>query len=138
MFEVFSELNWLAIIVAAVVYFMLGAAWFTPIFGKTYDSATGVPRSKKQKWPLLYYVGPLASSVVATIATSLLVYALNITQLFDAIALGFIVGIGYAASVSINNAISPNMPRPLLYGAVTGGYHVVGIVLVAAIIFGMK
>ncbi len=121
-----------------MAYFILGALWFTPLFGKAYDKATGVKRSKKQKWPLIYYIGPLVSSVVATIATSILVYALNISALSDALLLGVIVGVGYAAAVSFNNAISPNMPRPLLYGAVTGGYHVVGIVIVAAIIFGLK
>lgn len=138
MFDVVSELNWLAIILATVAYFMLGAIWFTPLFGNVYDAALGKKREKGQKWPAVYYIGPFVSSLIVTIATSILVYTLKITDLSDAMLLGLIVGVGYAMSISFNNAINPKTPRPLLYGTVTGGYHVVGIIIVAAVLFAMK
>lgn len=137
MFDI-TGLNWLAIIVATLAYFILGALWFTPLFGKAYDKALETKRAKGQKWPAIYYVGPFLSALVTTFATAILIYALGIEMLADAIWLGLIVGIGYALSVSVNNAINPKTPHPLLYGLVTGGYHVVGITLVAAIIFIMK
>ncbi len=138
MFDVISELNWLAIILATLVYFVLGAIWFTPLFGKAYDRALDSKRAKNQKWPALYYIGPFLSALITTIATAVLLYSLNIGQISDALCLGLIVGVGYAMSISFNNAINPKTPRPLLYGAVTGGYHVVGIVIMAAILFAMK
>lgn len=138
MFDVASELNWLAIILATLAYFILGAIWFTPLFGKAYDKALDSKRAKNQKWPALYYIGPFLSALVTTIATAILLYSLNIVQIADALWLGLIVGIGYAMSISFNNAINPKTPRPLLYGAVTGSYHLVGIVIVAAIVFAMK
>jgi len=138
MFDVIDQLNWLAIALATFAYFILGALWFTPLFGNVYDTALGVKRQKNQKWPPIYYVGPFVSSVVATIATAVLVFALDVNTLSEAITLGLVVGVGYALSVSINNAINPKTPRPLLYGLVTGGYHVVGITLVSAILFGLK
>ncbi|MDF2963791.1 MAG: hypothetical protein K0S39_5526 [Paenibacillus sp.] len=138
MFDVVSELNWLAIILATLAYFVLGAVWFTPLFGAQYDKALDTKRSKNQKWPMLYYIGPFISAFVTTVATAFLVYVLNILQVSDAVLLGLILGIGYAMSVSFNNAINPKTPRPLLYGAVTGSYHVVGIMIVAAIVFWMK
>lgn len=134
MFNV-NELNWLAITLATLVYFILGAIWFTPLFGKAYDKALDSKRAKGQKWPLIYYVGPFLSALVTTVATAILLNALNISLMQDALLLGLIVGVGYAASVSFNNAINPKTPRPLLYGTVTGGYHIVGIVIVSAVIF---
>jgi hypothetical protein len=138
MFAVIGELNWFAIIIATFAYYILGAVWFTPLFGKSYDKATGVQRAKNHKWPMIYYIGPFISSFVVAIATALLIYVLHIQQLSDALMLGVIVGIGYASSISFNNSIAPNMPKPLLFGAVTGAYHLVGIILVAAIIFSLR
>ena len=138
MFDVASEINWLAIILATLAYFILGAIWFTPLFGNAYDKALDSKRTKGQKWPAIYYAGPFVSALVATTTTAVLLYALHVEQISDALQLGLIVGVGYAMSISFNNAINPKTPRPLLYGAVTGSYHVVGIVIVAAIIFAMR
>lgn len=138
MFDVLTELNWLAIATATLAYFMLGALWFTPLFGKTYDEALGTKRAKGQKWPAIYYIGPFTSALVTTITTAILLYALDVHTLADAVVLGLIVGVGYALSISINNAINPKTPRPLLYGLVTGGYHIVGIVIVAWILLVLR
>lgn len=138
MFNVVDEFNWVAIVIAILVYYILGAIWFTPLFGKAYDKATGVKRKKGQKWPPIYYIGPLISSILVVITTAILVYALDIKEFSNAIWLGNIVGIGYLASVSFNNAITPNMPKPLLFGLVTGVYHLFGAISAAGIIFTMK
>lgn len=138
MFDVATDLNWLAIIVATLAYFILGALWFTPLFGAAYDRALDAKRSKGQKWPAIYYIGPFLSALVTTITTAVLVYALTISSVSEAVWLGLILGVGIAFSVSCNNAINPKTPRPLLYGTVTGGYHVVGITIVAILLFLMK
>jgi len=39
-----------------------------------------------------------------------------------------------AAAISVNNGLTPHTPRPFLFGAVTGGYRLVGIVMVSATI----
>ena len=133
MFDVFSEINWIAIIVATLIYFVLGAAWFTPLFGKAYDKGTGVERSSKQRWPAIYYYGPFLSSLVVTLSTAVLLYALDIQKLSDALLLGIVVGTALA-SISISNAIAPNMPRPVLYGVVVGSYHLVSVCVVAVLL----
>lgn len=53
MFDVVSELNGLAIILASLAYFVLGAVWFMPLFGAQYDKALDTKRSKN---PLCYTV----------------------------------------------------------------------------------
>ncbi|HKX73163.1 MAG TPA: DUF1761 domain-containing protein [Candidatus Saccharimonadales bacterium] len=138
MFDVLQEVNLVAVGVATVAYFVLGALWFTPLFGKAYDAGTGVKRSANQKWPAMYYIGPFLSSLAVTAATAVLLYALSVQSMVDALVLGFVVGIGYLASTSLSNAIAPNMPRPLVYGLVVGCYHLVGVMLVSAILFLMK
>lgn len=134
MFAIVVELNWWAVLLATFVYFILGALWFTPLFGRYYDLALGFDRQKDYKWPAIYYISPFVNSLVVSIATSMLVYLLKIELLADAVTLGLIVGVGYAGAISFNNAVNPVTLRPLLYGAVTGGYHAIGITLVAIIV----
>lgn len=134
MCEAVGNINWLAALAAAVAYFVLGGLWFTPLFGKQYDQALGFERSKGQKWGALYYIMPILSALVVSAATAILIEALKITQVSEAACLGLLVGVGYSAAISFNNAVTPNTPRPLLFGAVTGGYHIVGAVLVSVII----
>lgn len=138
MFAIVVELNWWAVLLATLVYFILGALWFTPLFGKYYDLALGFGRQKDYKWPAIYYISPFVNSLVVSIATAMLVYLLKIELLVDAASLGLIVGVGYAGAISFNNAVNPVTPRPLLYGAVTGGYHVVGITLIAMLVSSLR
>ncbi len=136
MFNVVNEVNWPVILLATVVYFVLGAVWFTPLFGKAYDIGTGVKRFAKQKWPAIYYYGPFLSSLVVTASIGVILYALNIQSLADAITLGLLIGAGLAA-ISLSNAATPNMPRPVIFGLVGGSYHLVSAVIVSVIIYSL-
>jgi len=138
MLDAIGDINWLAVMVATLAYYILGAIWFTPLFGRAWDTSIGFQRPRGYRFPPIYYFAPLISSFVATVATTVLVYALDIALLSDAILLAVVVGIGYAASISFNNAVTPNTPRPLMLGAVTGTYHLLGIMIVAAIVVSLK
>jgi Protein of unknown function (DUF1761) len=37
------DINWLAVLVAAVVTFVLGGIWYGPMFGKVWRAAEGRP-----------------------------------------------------------------------------------------------
>lgn len=37
-----SAINWLAVIVAAVAFFVLGAVWYGPVFGKAWQKGVGL------------------------------------------------------------------------------------------------
>lgn len=132
MLDAFAHLNWLAVALAALAYYLLGAAWFTPLFGKAWDRSIGYDRSQATKFGPAYYVVPLVSAVLVALALGLTLAALAPT-FGEALIVGVVVGLGLAA-VSVNNALTPHTPHPYLFGAVTGGYHIVGSVIVSAII----
>lgn len=138
MVEALGGADWIAATIGAVAYFVLGAIWFGPLFGGAYDRGLGFQRSADQKWPLLYYTGPLVASIVVAAATAVLIEAVEVDSLGHAGALGLLLGVGFSWPVSVNNAINPKTPRPLLYGTVTGLYHVAGTVVVALIVWLMR
>lgn len=127
-------MSWIAVIVAGLLYFVFGGLWFSKFaFGKKWDEALGFDRPEGWKETTIYFVGPAVGSLVASVAMALLGHGVGVASFGDAVSLGLVTGIGFAATVSVTNAINPKIPKPLLYGAVTGSYHVLGAVLLAVI-----
>lgn len=59
--------------VAAVAYFLLGAVWFTPLFGRAWDRSIGHDRTRDNgRFPLGYYLLPLASTITIAVILSAL------------------------------------------------------------------
>lgn len=129
-------MNGWAIVTAGAVYFVLGGLWFSPpLFGTLWDRAIGFKRPDRWKPGAIYYVGPLLGCLVVSFATAWLMDSVRPPSWLDAALLGFVAGLGYAGAITGVNAISPTLPRPGLYTAVTAGYHVTGITVVALILY---
>ena len=131
MMQAISSLNWFGVLLAYVPYFLLGAIWFTVLFKKQYAISLGRENEQQQNLAPIFIVGPALCMLVITLTSALLLNALAINSYQGALLFGLIVGVGYLVANTVNIAINPNIPRPLLYGAISGAYHLVGIVLVS-------
>ena len=118
---------------AGAAYFALGGLWFTPLFGKSWDRAVGFQRPARWRPPLSYYAVPWAGCLAVAAALDYLQGQVAARAMGDVLTLGLVVGAGISLAITSVNALAPNMPRPALYAAVTGSYHLVGAVLCAAI-----
>jgi hypothetical protein len=130
-------LNWLAVIVAAVVYFVIGAAWFAPaVFGRPWMAAIGFDESRpRPEMNPTSYAGPAVFYLIASIATGLLAAATATDTLAEGAILGLVVGVGYALVVTATDAVfDPNKPKPWTWFAISGAYHVVSLIIVGMII----
>jgi hypothetical protein len=99
-----------------------------------WDRAVGHERRPGERFPTSYYVVPLVGGIAIAVATSWTAEAVGIDGFWDGALFTLSLGVGIAAAVSVTNAMAPTMRHPLVYGVVTGGYHVVGIGLVTAIV----
>ena len=135
-FDSLSDLNWLAVLVAALAYFAIGALWYAPpLFGKTWAAAGGmeIPDKGARPSPAIYLT-PLVGSMLSAIALGMLAAATGSDTLQRGIALGLVVAIGFAVAISfVTSQFESQKPKPMVWGAINAGYHVVGN-LVAAII----
>ena len=63
-FDVLGDLNWLAVIVAAIAYFAIGALWYSPpVFGTAWMSAGGVSAEEIEGGPgAAVYAVPLVGA----------------------------------------------------------------------------
>ncbi len=132
-----TTLNWWGVLLAFVPYFFLGALWFTLLFKKPYLKSLGKENTPEQKPAPIFIVGPAICTLVITLCSALLMNALHIETYESAFVFALIVGFGYLVANTVNIAINPNIPRPLLYGLISGTYHLVGIILCCLILVAM-
>jgi hypothetical protein len=134
-FDVLGDVNWLAILVGALVWFILGALWYGPLFSKAWIAASGVdPTAEGQRPSAGIYVFPLLADLVATVALAMLAEATGSTTLGHGIILGLVVGVGFAVTLFAVEAVFGNRPKPGTWFAITAAYSLIGIVIASVIV----
>jgi hypothetical protein len=136
-FDALGDLNWLAVIVAAIAYFAIGALWYAPpVFGRIWADAGGFALPEAGQRPsAAIYVTPLIGSILSAIALGMLAKATGTDSFAEGIALGLIVAVGFAIPIALVTAqFESQKPKPMVWGAVNGGYHVVGNLIAAIIV----
>lgn len=136
-FDVLGELNWLAVIVAAVAYFVLGAIWYAPpVLGRPWMAAGGIemPADDRRPGPGIYLV-PLIGSVLSAIALGMLAEASDTDTAGEGLVLGLVTAVGFALAIALITAtFETNKPKPMVWGAINAGYHALGIIVAALIV----
>jgi hypothetical protein len=134
-FDVFSDINWLAVVVATIAYFALGAIWYAPqVFGKAWARAGGQDMPEGQRPSAAFIVMPLAANLIAVVATALLIEATNSTTFGQGVAVGLTVSVGYAWSLTALGAVFDRKPEPGLWWVINALYHVLGLLIVGVIL----
>lgn len=128
-----GHISWLGIIAATIATQVVGALWFTALFGRFYARALG-REGEPAKISPIFILGPLVCNLFTVIASAIFLRALGIANLGDGLLFGAITGFGFLTATTVNTGINPNIPRPFLYGAVSGSYFLVAGILNGAIL----
>lgn len=139
----FGQLNWLAVIVAALVYFAIGAIWYIPQtpMGKMWATAMGFvshPGEGNQPNPTIYAL-PLLGHVVTAAVTAALARALQVQTVGDGVMLGLLVWLGYHVPNWILASIfNPHAKKPMTLIVLYNAHHLLGMIAVGAIVGGWR
>jgi hypothetical protein len=133
-FDVLGDLNWLAVIVATIAYFALGALWYAPpVFGDLWMRSGGIQVPEQPQ--AAFYIIPFLTCLLATIAVGMLAAATASDTAGEGIVLGLVTGVGIAlTSLFVTGFFDPQKPQPMVWVAVVSGYHLVGLVIAAVIL----
>jgi hypothetical protein len=133
---VLGDLNWLAVVVAAIAYFALGMVWYAEYaFGRAWQRASGWDLSPPEKIGVTTLVVPLATCFVLTLVTAMIGAASGTDTIMEGILLGLVIGVGIALPVRfVTGSYDMTKPAPLTFAAIGAGYHVVGLALAGAIL----
>jgi uncharacterized protein DUF1761 len=135
-FDLLGDVDWLAVLIAAGAYFIIGAVWYAPpVLGNAWMQAGGMERPAEGERPgPAIYVVPLIGSILSAIALGMIAVATKTDTIGEGVVLGLVIGVGFAVSIALVTAtFESNKPNAMAWGAINAGYHLVGN-LVAAII----
>ena len=131
LFDAFDDLNWWAVIVAALAYWVLGAVWYNDaVFGKQWREATGVDMSKPTAQQI---VGNLVLWFIAALALGLIVNMIEADGFGDGIVLGLVVSFSFIGTNRINEWLYTGHPNKALM-RVNAPYNLLGFMIMGVIL----
>jgi hypothetical protein len=131
----FAAINYLAVIVATIVAFFIGAVWYSALFRTQWMAATGATAaartSPSMPLPQLLAINAVGNLILSFILSALL-HSLDAASFGGGIAVGFLVWLGFVATVlTINNTFAG---RPAALTLIDGGHWLVVLVVAGGII----
>ena len=127
MLQKISKISWLGVLLSLVFYSFLGWLWFTVLFPNQYASTLDKLGLMPANPDPIYFYGPPFTILPTIITSALLMVLLNISSKKATMEFAFIIGLGYLVANTFDIAINPNIPHPMAYGLLVGGFHMVGI-----------
>jgi hypothetical protein len=126
------QVNWLAVIAAALSMFVIGGLWYSPmLFAKPWQRAAGLSDEalKAGSPPLIF---GLAFVLSLLMAANLAFFLAGVTDLGAALAYSVAAGLGWAA-VGLS-VVALFERRPLSYHLINGGYLTVAFIVMGLIL----
>lgn len=133
--EFLSHINWIAVLVATIAYFLLGALWYSVLFGKKWAQLvkldTSNPDMKKGMGGMM--ISTFVLTLIICFGLEVLVVKFNFVQEVSyGIKIGLLTGLAFATTAVSIHYIYENKPTNLYL--INNGYHVLGHVIAASIL----
>ena len=124
------DLNWLAIVAAAVSAFVLGGIWYGPLFKNAWCREAGMDPNAQPKHPARVFGVAFVAALIAAFGFAF--YLGPKPAFWVAVHAGLMVGFFFVAmSFAINYAFAQ---RTLKLWLIDGGYHILQFALYGAIL----
>jgi len=124
-------LNWLAILIATAVAFVLGGLWYGPLFGQAWMDALGKTADDIEPTPMPFVVSFFTAALTCVVVAALML-ALGIDTVLGGAVFGLVVGIGFIATAMASDTAFCGWGMRLFL--IQSGYRVAYSVLMGAII----
>lgn len=133
MIDLLASLNWLSIIVATVVYFVLGALWYSPVlFGNIWMKLRNLDKDTMEQPNPIIYLYSFILQFIGVISLALFISALGVSSATHGTLIGFGAGAGFVFSLAGTTGIFTDIPMKL--HLLDNGYHVAGLIIAGFIL----
>lgn len=134
------EINYIGVVVAAVIAMVLGFLWYGPLFSKPWMKELGLTKEKieasKKKGMTLNYVLMMVSALVMAYVLAhviaMSVIALGHMGLLTGVQSGFWMWLGFVATVVLGKVLWEGRSWKLY--AIDAGYYLVSLILMGVAI----
>ena len=132
--DLFSQVNWLAVLIGALAYFFLGAIWYSALFRNAWIKATGVnandPNARKGFAGIM--IASFITILITTIGLALIITRIGPGGWMTGCKVGLIAGVCFSAATICNSYLYEK--RPIALSTINSLYNIVGCVLAGIII----
>lgn len=133
MHHIHHELNLVAILVCAVIVWMIGAAWYSPLlFAKPWVAIVGRQMGEKPKGVYKGMIGSLIGDILLCFVLAHVLIWSGAASWLDGAHIGVLTWLGFFAATMYPQSIYEG--RPLKYFLINSGYWLVSLALVGAIL----
>ena len=130
----FTNLNWVAVVAAAVAGVVIGFIWYMPqVFGRRWAAESGQELPEGMSGVgMSMLVGTIVVPLVVAYALAVLMKGLGAASIVDGLVVGLVVWLGFAAAPAVNNVLYEK--RSWMYWAIGVGFALVSLLAMGAII----
>jgi hypothetical protein len=127
-------INFWAILLITVIYFILGAFWYSKILlGNIWAKANDFNVDELEMKPL-NFIGAFIAAFLSTLFLAILLELIGTYDIVTGMLTGLIVGVGFVFVIGFYDVIYED--KNIVAWAVDAGYHLVAL-LIAGIILGI-
>jgi uncharacterized membrane protein YkgB len=133
---ILNHLNWIAILVTGLAYWLLGALWFSLLFGKIWSSEvekSGVKMERPSggKMGMMFFT-QFIYNVLATVGVAIVIVGMGVTTPAPAVKVGLVLGVLIAGVTQLQTLLWSG--RSMKAMVIDLGYPVLGIILCSVIL----
>lgn len=133
MHHIHHQLNFVAILVSAVIVWMLGALWYSPLlFAKPWVAIVGRKMGEKPKGVIRGMIGSLIGDILLCLVLSHITVWSGADSFLHGALIGVILWLGFVAGPLYPQSVYEG--RPFAYFAINGGYWLVSLVAITGLL----
>lgn len=129
----FGGVNWIAVVVAAVVGIVIGFIWYAPpVFGRRWARVSGVELPQPGEVQPMTYVGAVVTALVTAYVLAVLIEGLGAASLADGAIVGAVAWLGFVATYLASGMFFER--RSTEWWVINAGQALVSLVVMGALI----
>jgi len=133
MHHLHHELNYVSIIVCAVLIWIIGAVWYSPLlFAKPWVAIVGRQMGEKPKGVYKGMIGSLIGDLFLSFVLAHIIRWSGANDWLDGLHIGLLTWLAFFAATMYPQSIYEG--RPIKYFAINAGYWFVSLLAVGAIL----
>lgn len=133
MLDILLSLHWIVILLAVLIYFFLGALWYSPVlFASSWMKLRNINEDDIDKPNPIIFLYSFILQLIAVTCLALFIFAMGVYGAIDGAIVGFGAGAGLVFTLSETTGIFSDIPLKL--HLIDNGYHVIGLTLAGLLI----
>ena len=128
--------DYIAILVATVVSYVLGALWYSPmLFGNVWAKLSGMDKKMghvSKKSMNIAYAGTFVTTLITAFVLSRVIALTGMNTLTEGIVIGLLVWVGFFATTQFGKVLWEQMPLKVYL--INSGHYLVSLLIMGAIL----